>query len=360
MTSNWRGLALAAAWAIAACAGTLTSAHASGYAVRDLGALDPGGMTLPYAINDQGWVTGVSYVGDQRQAFVWKPAVGMLSLGTLGPGHPESAGLDINNAGQVVGWSRPASSSYDTHGVVWTPGQPASGMGAVNVVAINDGGQMVGSHHVAADGTVSALPEGFRASALNNHGHVAGSMITEQGQHVFTLINGQLQELPSLADHFDWAYAEAMNDHGLVVGASAQGGDTHAVLWRNGALVDLGDFDGGGFMSRAYGVNNGGYIVGVGLADGPGLGAQRAALWTPDLEMLDLNDMLQPGSGWTLTSAMGINAHQQVIALGYNAVGEYRAVLLTPMPEPSAMAFLAAGALLGVWMRARRRGVLLR
>jgi len=357
MTSNWRGLVTAAAWAIAALSTTpFTSAQASGYAVRDLGTLGTGGLTLPYAINDQGWVTGVSYVGDQRQAFLWRPGVGMQSLGTLSFDHPESAGLDINNRGQVVGWSRPADSWFDTNGVVWSPGQPARDMGSVSVVAINDRGEMVGSHRVSADGTVSALPEGFRAGAINNHGHVAGTMITEQGQHVFTLEGGTLRELPALSDPFEWALAEAMNDHGLVVGASAQGGDTHAVLWRQGALVDLGDFGGGAFMSRAYGVNNGGYIVGFGTADGVGLGEQRAALWNPNLEMFDINDMLQPGSGWTLTSAMGINAHRQVIALGYNSVGEYRAVLLTPMPEPSSIAaFMASGMLLGLWLKRRRQ-----
>jgi hypothetical protein len=62
--------------------------------------------------------------------------------------------------------------------------------------------------------------------------------------------------------------------------------------------------------------------------------------------MKDLNSLIEPGLGITLTSAPDINDEGQIVANGYTPfVGEH-AFLLTPVPEPSTwaligMAFLA-------------------
>ena len=72
--------------------------------------------------------------------------------------------------------------------------------------------------------------------------------------------------------------------------------------------------------------------------------------------MQDLNNLIAPDSGWTLEDATGINDSGQIVGYGINPSGQNDAFLLTPTPEPSTFALLAAGAvgLLGyAW---RRRG----
>jgi hypothetical protein len=82
-----------------------------------------------------------------------------------------------------------------------------------------------------------------------------------------------------------------------------------------------------------------------------------AFLWTPELGMRDLNDLVDASAaGWTLTEAWAINNAGQIAGFGQHG-GELTRVpfLLTPVPEPGAAAVtasLAAGALLS-----RRRRV---
>jgi hypothetical protein len=62
---------------------------------------------------------------------------------------------------------------------------------------------------------------------------------------------------------------------------------------------------------------------------------------------MDLNDLIDPALGVTLTVASGINDNGQIVA------GRY---LLTPVPEPEALPLLAGGlaGLLGVLRMVRR------
>jgi len=81
--------------------------------VHDLGNLggtaNPGVLgvgNVAFAINNRSQVTGVSVLPDEvnAHAFLWTLASGMRDLGTL-PGDNISAGLGINNAGDIVGAS---------------------------------------------------------------------------------------------------------------------------------------------------------------------------------------------------------------------------------------------------------------
>jgi probable HAF family extracellular repeat protein len=81
--------------------------------VHDLGNLggtvNPGALgigNVAFAINNQSQVTGVSVIPDEvnTHAFLWTLSSGMRDLGTL-PGDNISAGLGMNNAGDVVGAS---------------------------------------------------------------------------------------------------------------------------------------------------------------------------------------------------------------------------------------------------------------
>ncbi len=99
----------------------------------------------------------------------------------------------------------------------------------------------------------------------------------------------------------------------------------HAFLYRNGVFTDLGTL--GGASSDARGLNELGDVVGT---------AQNAAgqpraflLRNGETQMIDLNTLLAPGTGWVLESAAGISEGGQIV--GYGSLnGKRRAFLLTP------------------------------
>jgi probable HAF family extracellular repeat protein len=114
-------------------------------------------------------------------------------------------------------------------------------------------------------------------------------------------------------------------------------------------MVDLGTLP-GGTGSSAAAINALGVIVGVSI--GPA-GAERAFVYRDGVGMADLNGLIGPGSGWTLTAALGINDLGQIVGVGTRAGGQ-QAFLLTPVPEPTALALAGGAALAGMACRRRR------
>lgn len=74
--------------------------------------------------------------------------------------------------------------------------------------------------------------------------------------------------------------------------------------------------------------------------------------------MRDLNLLIPPLSGVTLTSAVGIDAAGDIVAYGTNARGQTHEYLLTPaespVPEPSSLAVMSL-AIAAVAIRQVRR-----
>jgi probable HAF family extracellular repeat protein len=93
----------------------------------------------------------------------------------------------------------------------------------------------------------------------------------------------------------------------------------------------------GGENSVAVGVNDMGQIVGY--SDTPS--GQDAFLYT-DGQMVDLNNLIDPSSGWSIVEADGINDDGQIVATGYQdgLGGEFDTLLLTPVPEPVSASML--------------------
>jgi uncharacterized repeat protein (TIGR01451 family) len=126
-------------------------------APTDLGTLG-GSFSEAHAVNAGGQVTGVSSnTGDtQFRGFVWQAGV-MTDIGALTANSPDTAGLDINSAGDVVGYSTTSASANpaavkraivrktgttlaDLNGLIL----PGSGFVLTEARAINDNGQIVG------------------------------------------------------------------------------------------------------------------------------------------------------------------------------------------------------------------------
>ena len=74
--------------------------------------------------------------------------------------------------------------------------------------------------------------------------------------------------------------------------------------------------------------------------------------------MVNLNGIVDPGSGWTLEYASAVNDSGQIVGYGINSTGVTHAFLLTPIPEPSTFVLLGVGAislLAFAWRRRRGR-----
>jgi probable HAF family extracellular repeat protein len=263
----------------------------------------------------------------------------ITDLGTLGGTNSYAYG--VNNSGRVVGYSQTlgnlATQAFitDANGT----GMRTLGtlLGGTNSFAfgINSSGQVTGY-----SGTVS----GF------NHAFISGAN------------GGALRDLGTLGGRF--SFGLALNNYGQVTGRSENGsGHTHAFLsgMNGGPLQDLGTL--GGLTSVGQAINDFGQVTGYSLLGDNS--SQRAFLYTAERGMIDLNSLLTPGSGWTLTEGRGINELGQIVGVGLIG-GETHAFLFTPqnlgnptgglghvtvVPEPGAYLLLVGGAAFLVALR---------
>jgi probable HAF family extracellular repeat protein len=87
----------------------------------DLGTLG-GTYSVPSSVNDSGWISGYSAnAAGQDRAFVWRPADGMVDLGTIA-GDVASLALGMDDHGHVIGLSRSAQFGGVETVVIWFPG----------------------------------------------------------------------------------------------------------------------------------------------------------------------------------------------------------------------------------------------
>jgi probable HAF family extracellular repeat protein len=164
-------------------------------------------------------------------------------------------------------------------------------------------------------------------------------------------------DLGDLPGGVDQSVANAINSRGQVVGEVSSATGHHAFLWSpttpngtTGSMVDLGALPGEFSISAAHDINSHGQVVGD---SGPGC-CTRAFLWTPEVPngstgtMIDLNDVLDPASrrSWRLRNATAINDLGQIVAIGVSDDGIERSLLLTPVPEPSALTLGTVGLLI--------------
>jgi probable HAF family extracellular repeat protein len=160
----------------------------------------------------------------------------MFDLGTLGGRNSEAS--DINESGDIVGWSDTASGG--THAFVYRDGK------------MLDLGTLGGANSYA--------------SAVNSAGDIVGSSGTPSGAvHAFLYKNGVMLDLGTLGGLN--SEASDINDSGVVIGSSETtkelwpGGccGSDAFIYRNGAMVGYGC---GSQKCSASSINEAGDIVG--------------------------------------------------------------------------------------------------
>lgn len=288
----------------------------------DLGTLG-GNESFPNSVNNRGQVVGQAAnstpdpfpfpgFGQQARAFLWENGV-MQDLGTLGG--PDAFAIDINDRGQVLGFSfinsipNPTTGFPTGDGFLWENGKmtdipdPLGGT-VVSPFYLSNKGQVVGSANLPGD-------------------QQSGPFLWEKG--VFT-------ELTTLGGVN--GSAVKINDSGQIVGdANLAGTDQfgmplyHGVIWHNGVPTDLGTLEGDP-CSGGQDINSRGQAVGwSGTCDTLN---PRPFLWEDSGPMVDLNALISPNSGIYVFFAANIDDRGEIAAAGVLPNGEARAVLLIP------------------------------
>lgn len=294
------------------------------YAGGVVTGLDPFGAAYSYAsaINEAGAVAGnFGTAAGAEHAFLYQDA----SMHDLGAANA----LGMNASGAVVGQRYSTTGAVGflySAGILTELGHLENG-NISRATAINDGGQVVGESNIAVDGQVPT--------------------------HPYLYDGGQLRDLGTLANH-GVNSAVAINNAGQIAGYSDAGsGRMHAFLYAHGVMSDLGSF--GGLDITIGGMNQQGQVVGTGnTQDGPDV-----AFLSRDGALVDLNTLIDTALGWTMTSALDINDHGDIIAYGCRAghCSAVRLALASTVPEPAGAWLLLPGLLvLGGARRQLRRG----
>jgi probable HAF family extracellular repeat protein len=256
------------------------------YQVTDLGTGGTANEACAMSLNDEGWteiMAGQVEAGQNVDSLSATLISGRalldadgfkVDLGTLGGKNSWMNWGEINDFGQIVGFSETAVPDpngedicgFGTHLIcrpfLWQffhmSALPTLGGNNGEASAINSRGQIVG---MAENGAVdSSCPP----DTTNNRIQMPALWENERA-HALPMLSGDLD-----------GFAYWINDYDQVVGESGTcgGATSHAVSWEHGTVSQLPDLGTGGL---AWSNNNRGQIVGtVGSADGT---TQYGALW---------------------------------------------------------------------------------
>lgn len=208
----------------------------------DLGVLPGAIHSFGRGINNQGDVVGRSE-GNGLHAFLYRDGVMIDLMPDLGT--PAGEALDVNDAGQVVGWMGTAFS--DAHAYIWEDG-------------------------IVTD--LGVIPGGFTSEAhgINGSGCVVGSGRVDDGgfSRAFLWNGTEMLNLGPLPG-FERTSASDVNEVGQIVGrawgVSGNPNVQAAFIWQNGVMTDLNDLispTAGVEITWATALNNQGQITGQG------------------------------------------------------------------------------------------------
>src|SRR6185437_2329264 len=251
------------------------------YQVTDLGTLGDNHSSCAMTLNDRGWTATQDYntttgrPDGLTQLLTGRDALAIdgfqIDLGTLGGDNSFMNWGEINDRGQIVGYSETAARDPN--------GEDVCGFSTKHVCL-----PFVWQHfHMEALPTLGG--NNGQASAINNRGQIAGTAETAVtsslcSPHLTSLPvvweRGKPRPLPTVDKDTD-GEAFWINDSGEAVGQTYNCSQSisHAVSWtRSGTASPLPDYKTG---AVAFGNNDQGQIVGsVGSPDGS---TQYAAVW---------------------------------------------------------------------------------
>jgi probable HAF family extracellular repeat protein len=305
------------------------------------------------AINASGLVVGNAQLSGNEgfRAFLWD-GVTLTTLPGLGPGL--SSATAINGTGLIAGASA-APITTTQRATLWTNLIPQGlatlqTSGASQVHGMNAAGQMAGN---AASGTfptavtravfwpttsqVVALPDAagaFNIATAVNLDSAAGMVqLSASDFHaaLWTTINAtpQFTDINPFGGSF--SRANAMNAAGMIAGQANSPNQTssqvHAVIWNPDlSVTDLHFLLPDLAFSLASGINNAGQVVGT-MFNTKG---SRAFLYSGGV-MIDLNDLIPPGSNWILDRGSAINDAGTIVGVARSVDGTMqRGFVLTP------------------------------
>ena len=313
-------------------------ASAAGYEVTDVTpgwTASLGGAT---AVNATGEVAGWGYnPGGSISSFVYSAGT-VTDLGKDGFSS-QSRCFGINNAGTMAGWGLvPMKAWYETSGGTMTTLPYLSGGTSAQGFAIDNAGEIAGysmgttSSGVIAQATIwnggtpydldtlGSVNGAFQLisnhlSAINNSGQAVGTATIgvssggpptptfEPVYYTYSITGGVLTGTASnLTSAVGYGYANGINDHNQIVGQSG----SHAYVYNIGGSVTNLGYLGAGTYSTANAINNSGLVVGYSYIDTAET-VEHAFIYNGAATMIDLNSLIDPASGWTLTSANAIN-----------------------------------------------------
>lgn len=316
----------------------LLSGFASAQTVYRVVKIPLASPNAPIAINNSGQVIVNSGTSGSYQVSIWTRLGGAQSIALTGN---NNGGEDINASGSIVGAGDPPQSSnlqaflaHTGTGVQWlgTLGGPLSaGMG------LNNQGDVVGLSYTAASkqhaflwtsatGMQDLTPSltslgGAVATAINSSSQVVGYYFPNGSNNTLGFTWSQAGGMQNIGAAGTLVFA--VNDSGTVVGQTPNSqGAPHAFSWTSsGGIKDLGTL--GGSQSSALAINSLGWIVGNTMTNA-GDGLLHGFLWTPSGGMKDF-----------ITLA-GFPAKQQTYAAQVNDYGviavstNHAAYLLVP------------------------------
>jgi probable HAF family extracellular repeat protein len=276
--------------------------------------------------------SAASAVDDEREAFRWTAATGMVGLGDLAGGAFSSRANGISADGSVViGYGSSASGSEAFR---WTADAGMAGLGDL------PGGSIFSrAEGISADGSV-VVGEGTSASGSEAFRWTAATGMVGLGD----LSGGGFQSFARAAS----------SDGSVIVGGGLGATGLQAFRWTAaGGMVNLGDLPGGFVNAYATGVSaDGSIVVGVDISSNNAAG-DEPFVWDATNGMRSFASALTTSginlAGWNFDGSISISGDGTTLAGTGTHNGVSEAWLVTgfvAVPEPSTWALLLGG---GVW-----------
>ena len=302
-----------------------------------LGFLSAGTLSDAYAINENGEVTGYSYVSPTNWHGFLYISNSLVDIGTLGG--PSSWGYAINGQGDITGGAWNATPT--NRACVWRSNQlieilPAAGYRTCDGFGINDAGWISGETYIYSTSGRWWAYVWFddNGNFIDDEGEMRllGCLGTAGGEH------SAAYDINDIGQAVGWSGITntMFPRHAFLVTSTNgvwqdNGGDPNTNP-TNYLMQGLGALESPTNNSYAYAINNQSWIVGMATTSSR---TNQAFLWR-DGVMTNLNDLIDPGSGWVLTNATDISEQNLIVGSGLHN-GQVRAFILLGTPALSVL-----------------------